>query len=56
MRIVFYSMNFMRTSSLGVSLSDSSEGLLPKRQGRGQGYIEVFPHKNQVVRTPKGYC
>ena len=46
---------FLRTSSLGDSLSDSSRKNCSKEVREEPGYIGVL-YKNQVVRISKDYC
>ena len=52
---MFYLADFLRTSSPGHSLSDSSEGLLPRGK-EGGGIYKGFCNKDQVVGTLKDYC
>ena len=36
LRVMFYLVDFLRTSSLGHSISDNAEKTVPKRQGGSQ--------------------
>ena len=53
---MFYLADFLRTSSLGHSISDNAEKIVPKRQGGELGYIGFFATKDQVVGTSEDYC
>ena len=49
---MFYLVDFLRISTLGGSLSDSSEGLLPRGKGGARIY-RSFCSNDQVVKTSK---
>ena len=51
----FYLVDFLRTSSPGGSLSDSSEAWF-WRGREGTRIYRSFSNKNQVVKTSKDYC
>ena len=52
---IFYLVDFLRTSTPGGSLSDSSEGWFWRGKG-GTRIYRSFSNKNQVVGTSKDYC
>ena len=52
---MFYSLDFLRTSSLGGGLSDCSERLLWRGKGGARVY-RSFCDKDQVAGTSKDYC
>ena len=52
MRVRFYSVDKTEDISLGHSLSDCSERLLPRRKGE-PGHLRSFGSKDQVVGTSK---
>ena len=53
---MFYSADILRTSSLGHSMSDNSERLLPRGKGGVARTYRRFCDKNQVVGISKDYC
>lgn len=52
---MFYLEDFLRTSSMGDSLSGSSERLLHRDKGEAMIY-RGFCYKDQVDRTLEDYC